>query len=121
MQAATTEQRGEEHRYARVHGQGLEHAIATRASKVIPYTNGLRVVHNGAVLNHHSFGFPGGTRGVDHVRQVLRLHSALYSLSALCRHVSPFRDRKSTRLNSSHRTISYAVFCLKKKKQNNKK
>src|SRR5207248_8241651 len=26
-------------------------------------------------------------------------------------------DRKSTRLNSSHRTISYAVFCLKKKKQ----
>src|SRR5207248_10224803 len=28
----------------------------------------------------------------------------------------PDRDRKSTRLNSSHRTISYAVFCLKKKK-----
>src|SRR5437867_5098734 len=27
-------------------------------------------------------------------------------------------DRKSTRLNSSHRTISYAVFCLKKKKSN---
>src|SRR5437867_9890832 len=26
-------------------------------------------------------------------------------------------DRKSTRLNSSHRTISYAVFCLKKKKE----
>src|SRR5207248_11289598 len=26
-----------------------------------------------------------------------------------------FEDRKSTRLNSSHRTISYAVFCLKKK------
>src|SRR5207248_10379493 len=30
-------------------------------------------------------------------------------------------DRKSTRLNSSHRTISYAVFCLKKKKKKNKK
>src|SRR5256885_5967881 len=29
------------------------------------------------------------------------------------------RDRKSTRLNSSHLVISYAVFCLKKKKQNN--
>src|SRR5205814_4410300 len=28
------------------------------------------------------------------------------------------RDRKSTRLNSSHLGISYAVFCLKKKKQN---
>src|SRR5256885_6605091 len=30
-----------------------------------------------------------------------------------------FRDRKSTRLNSSHLVISYAVFCLKKKKQTN--
>src|SRR5207248_7681793 len=29
-----------------------------------------------------------------------------------------WKDRKSTRLNSSHRTISYAVFCLKKKKIN---
>src|SRR2546421_4235201 len=29
-------------------------------------------------------------------------------------------DRKSTRLNSSHDQISYAVFCLKKKKKNNK-
>src|SRR3712207_8602308 len=28
-----------------------------------------------------------------------------------------FRDRKSTRLNSSHATISYAVFCLKKNNQ----
>src|SRR5437667_4472109 len=31
-----------------------------------------------------------------------------------------FRDRKSTRLNSSHITISYAVFCLKKKKKTKK-
>src|SRR3712207_7124328 len=29
----------------------------------------------------------------------------------------PVQDRKSTRLNSSHANISYAVFCLKKKKQ----
>src|SRR3712207_6885971 len=29
-----------------------------------------------------------------------------------------YRDRKSTRLNSSHANISYAVFCLKKKKNN---
>src|SRR5437879_7741571 len=31
------------------------------------------------------------------------------------------QDRKSTRLNSSHRCISYAVFCLKKKKKYNDK
>src|ERR1039457_7332759 len=32
-----------------------------------------------------------------------------------CRPASPYRDRKSTRLNSSHLVISYAVFCLQKK------
>src|SRR5438874_9375316 len=32
----------------------------------------------------------------------------------------PLLDRKSTRLNSSHVEISYAVFCLKKKKRNKK-
>src|SRR5437879_11533632 len=32
----------------------------------------------------------------------------------------PYVDRKSTRLNSSHRCISYAVFCLKKKKKTQK-
>src|SRR5205814_9575864 len=37
------------------------------------------------------------------------------------RPVDPVRDRKSTRLNSSHLGISYAVFCLKKKKKKNKK
>src|SRR2546430_12497697 len=34
------------------------------------------------------------------------------------RSVLPSADRKSTRLNSSHSQISYAVFCLKKKKTN---
>src|SRR5438876_8267121 len=33
---------------------------------------------------------------------------------------APKLDRKSTRLNSSHPSISYAVFCLKKKKKNTK-
>src|SRR2546422_5087956 len=36
------------------------------------------------------------------------------------RFVIPDRDRKSTRLNSSHGYISYAVFCLKKKKTQNR-
>src|SRR5437773_7704580 len=33
--------------------------------------------------------------------------------------LSGYKDRKSTRLNSSHITISYAVFCLKKKNNKN--
>src|SRR6266571_7488010 len=36
--------------------------------------------------------------------------------AAAARGAHPMSDRKSTRLNSSHMSISYAVFCLKKKK-----
>ena len=36
----------------------------------------------------------------------------------VCWYLFILRDRKSTRLNSSHALISYAVFCLKKKKNN---
>src|SRR5690348_17763464 len=44
------------------------------------------------------------------------LQSVLKSLRG-----SGIKDRKSTRLNSSHPSISYAVFCLKKKKQINQR
>src|SRR5256885_7257862 len=37
-------------------------------------------------------------------------------LARYCSSSARFRDRKSTRLNSCHLVISYAVFCLKKKK-----
>src|SRR3712207_8911223 len=43
---------------------------------------------------------------------------ASVGLPLFYRHWSFGKDRKSTRLNSSHANISYAVFCLKKKKNN---
>src|SRR5437762_12444846 len=47
-----------------------------------------------------------------------KMHDDPQYLLMLLSDVIEFRkDRKSTRLNSSHRCISYAVFCLKKKKQ----
>src|SRR5207248_11190732 len=50
------------------------------------------------------------TSGFDVVGLLFSPRSGLrYILKQQC------KDRKSTRLNSSHRTISYAVFCLKKK------
>src|SRR5207302_9715374 len=49
---------------------------------------------------------------VDEQRQHVAVRHRL-AVEALDR--EPFRDRKSTRLNSSHVKISYAVFCLKKK------
>src|SRR5438445_10942981 len=67
----------------------------------------------------------------------LSLHDALpisrtgarslpYARTVVCGRSAPTRarvgaeDRKSTRLNSSHANISYAVFCLKKKKKKTK-
>src|SRR3712207_7044893 len=55
----------------------------------------------------------GRGRGrAEHPAQRRRVH-AVIELAAL----EDLADRKSTRLNSSHANISYAVFCLKKKKK----
>src|SRR3712207_7720171 len=45
--------------------------------------------------------------------------SFVYRVTNRCHSCSAYQDRKSTRLNSSHANISYAVFCLKKKKNRN--
>src|SRR5437868_11758618 len=54
-------------------------------------------------LVQHLIRFPGLMEIIVHARFTGPAH--------------PNRDRKSTRLNSSHVSISYAVFCLKKKKK----
>src|SRR3712207_7813111 len=56
---------------------------------------------------------PAMTDRAAHVTMLQRSPSYVVSLPAQ----DPFADRKSTRLNSSHANISYAVFCLKKKIQ----
>src|ERR1039457_7021898 len=58
-------------------------------STLFPYTTLFRSLPSRHLFDVHSWGFTGG---------------------------SPNLDRKRTRLNSSHLVISYAVFCLKKKK-----
>src|SRR4051812_22141784 len=58
-------------------------------------------------------------RAFENVIAQIKSGSVAYSVFALARLFleKPERDRKSTRLNSSHMSISYAVFCLKKKKK----
>src|SRR5207248_11023590 len=78
----------------------------------------LQAVRAGRVLDQGGDGFAGEelrhAEGIlsKPVRRVVRRHDA----TALTIECHTDQDRKSTRLNSSHRTISYAVFCLKKKK-----
>src|SRR3712207_7637870 len=55
-----------------------------------------------------------GSAGYEHSHAGCFCSRLSYSASAGV----TLEDRKSTRLNSSHANISYAVFCLKKKKQN---
>src|SRR5437879_13918386 len=64
---------------------------------------------------------PGMRQRERHVEQGLRQLSAqIAEPERRTDHADPeLLDRKSTRLNSSHRCISYAVFCLKKKKTTN--
>src|SRR5439155_18879126 len=60
--------------------------------------------------------FPYTTLFRSGEHQVLRDGRGLVRLAGPAGRTSPL-DRKSTRLNSSHVAISYAVFCLKKKKK----
>src|SRR3712207_7678750 len=61
------------------------------------------------VYRRHS-GYPGGLKTTTYEQMLERRPTEI-----LRRAVKGMIDRKSTRLNSSHANISYAVFCLKKK------
>src|SRR5687768_17872839 len=91
-------------------------------STLFPYTTLFRSWKVRRAAEHEIETLVGGKHGA--VAQV-----TLADLDAPCQTVvvhrlprqpHALRDRKSTRLNSSHGYISYAVFCLKKKKKNKK-
>src|SRR5438094_213895 len=75
------------------------------SSTLFPYTTLFRSRRPGA----RGRARPGGRA------RLLRRRDGRTRAERRC-HQAATQDRKSTRLNSSHRTISYAVFCLKKKK-----
>src|SRR5438876_6037584 len=59
---------------------------------------------------------PGQRALAQHVERAVALADPSHAVVDATRAEPLLRDRKSTRLNSSHPSISYAVFCLKKKK-----
>src|SRR5437879_11635189 len=81
-------------------------------STLFPYTTLFRSIIPEAVLE---------LIGPDGSRRVVRVAHTPFLIGRGGETGNHLQDRKSTRLNSSHRCISYAVFCLKKKKKKNKK
>src|SRR2546422_6625882 len=86
---------------------GIEHLKVSDVPDAPPPATGqVRVAIRAAALNHLDLfvvqGLPGSEHQLPHI---------------VCADGAGV-DRKSTRLNSSHGYISYAVFCLKKKKHN---
>src|SRR5258708_30765169 len=91
-------------------------------STLFPYTTLFRSVHRGAAeffgRDHlvgdglHHIG-----AGDEHVAGVLHHEDEVGHRRRIDVAAGAELDRKSTRLNSSHQIISYAVFCLKKKKK----
>src|SRR2546426_4151313 len=76
-------------------------------STLFPYTTLFRSLDGDA----------GGARAAGEGKHDHRVHTQSRAHAGVADHGHRIRDRKSTRLNSSHLVISYAVFCLKKKKK----
>src|SRR2546430_3661115 len=75
-------------------------------STLFPYTTLFRSFR--ATLQHFGYDVPTAKA----IAEILLPDVITYSVGSA---ISAIADRKSTRLNSSHSQISYAVFCLKKK------
>src|SRR5689334_24324368 len=96
-------------------------------STLFPYTNALPILSmlpagNIPALLGLDYAVAGET--ISTVKNIPAFESIKYvSEPVVTIAVEPKhpKDRKSTRLNSSHSSISYAVFCLKKKKKKKKK
>src|SRR5690242_21312547 len=83
----------------------------------------LKLAHGKNGFGHRSFGLRASrSQSPSRLMERIRAASAMPGKATI--HHSPANggssDRKSTRLNSSHMSISYAVFCLKKKKKKKK-
>src|SRR2546422_2350681 len=77
-------------------------------STLFPYTTLFR--------SGHAYARAGKRREARKVLETLKQRSDVEYVPPFCIALVYAGDRKSTRLNSSHGYISYAVFCLKKKK-----
>src|SRR2546426_8673902 len=90
-------------------------------STLFPYTTLFRSEREGSPsLQLDIRVFEEETRGLGQEQRLPELTGRVLHAGRDVHGIADHADRKSTRLNSSHLVISYAVFCLKKKKNINK-
>src|SRR2546430_13469089 len=95
---------------------GIEHLKVSDVPDAPPPATGqVRVAIRAAALNHLDLFVVQGLPGSEHQFPHIGCADGAGVIESVGPGVLDFRDRKSTRLNSSHSQISYAVFCLKKK------
>src|SRR5690242_21625298 len=89
-------------------------------STLFPYTTLFRSISactSPRLTSKSTLNSTGTSLNDFEIRLAARIGGADASAACDIDEPSPGKDRKSTRLNSSHMSISYAVFCLKKKKK----
>src|SRR3712207_7655842 len=102
--------RGQHEVYERLHSTEEFRDLRRRyRGFAIPWTVAFLVWYLLYVVMSNWAGGVMGAKGIGNINVALGF--------GLLQFVSTFQDRKSTRLNSRHANISYAVFCLKKKKR----
>src|SRR3712207_8031462 len=93
-------------------------------STLFPYTTLFRSASPNPAISDKTFIAPiprgdDNRLGLEHVMGVWVIWKFSRNKRGAKKYIIDQQDRKSTRLNSSHANISYAVFCLKKKNTNN--
>src|SRR5258707_9501906 len=90
-------------------GAGLANRLARAGEHIVIGSRDAGRAQETAQQLRNQIGGAAQIEGADNAAAAAQCEVAVLTL--------PFSDRKSTRLNSSHANISYAVFCLKKKKK----
>src|SRR5690606_39364776 len=91
----------------------LPYTTLFRSDETDRFVTGMRIRKNGDELNYERFRFENRQSSADKYLMYPIDQDEVNKIRGL----TGEKDRKSTRLNSSHVKISYAAFCLKKKKK----
>src|SRR5947207_9918051 len=94
---------------------------ATTPTSTLPYTTLFRSRREiKQVCEQDGYQVVEADAGSEALRQIESSRPSVILLEVTLPDAAGIQDRKSTRLNSSHTVISYAVFCLKKKTADNR-